>query len=105
MPDDVHIVRAATFDEMLDAVLVADDNRRYVDVNRAACDLFGCTRDELLSMRVEDVFPAGTADVAVLWREFLGEGSQTGEFTSNAATDAASSSSSGRARTSRRDDT
>ena len=60
MPDDVHAVRAATFDEMLDAVLVADDERRYVDVNRAACEMFGRTRDELLSMRVEDVFPGDT---------------------------------------------
>lgn len=29
-------------------------------------------------MRVEDVFPAGTADVGVLWRQFLREGRQAG---------------------------
>jgi PAS domain S-box-containing protein len=81
MPDDVHAVRAATFDEMLDAVLVADDERHYVDVNPAACELLGRTRDELLSMRVDDVLPTGTADVGGLWREFLREGSQAGEFT------------------------
>jgi PAS domain S-box-containing protein len=81
MPDDIQSVRAATFDEMLDAVLVADDARRYVDVNPAACDLFGRTRDELLSMRVEDLFPADSADVTVLWRQFLREGNQAGEFT------------------------
>jgi PAS domain S-box-containing protein len=36
-------------------VFVADENRCYVAVNRAACDLLGYSREELLALRVDDV--------------------------------------------------
>jgi PAS domain-containing protein len=40
--------------ECLDGVgiFVWDDDRHYVAVNQAACDLIGRTRDEILGMRV-----------------------------------------------------
>src|SRR6185369_10139179 len=31
----------ALFEDALDAILIADDDRVYVDANRAACELFG----------------------------------------------------------------
>lgn len=37
------------------AMFVADDEGRYIAVNRAACDLLGYTRDELLALRLRDV--------------------------------------------------
>lgn len=37
------------------AVFVADENRRYVAVNQAACTLVGYSREELLKLRVDDV--------------------------------------------------
>ncbi len=37
------------------AVFVADENGRYIAVNRAACELLGYTREELLARRVTDV--------------------------------------------------
>ena len=64
---------------MLDAVLVADDDRRYVDANVAACALLGRSREEILSLRVEDIMPGG-GDVEALWRQFLAEGTQSGEI-------------------------
>src|SRR5688572_1461413 len=75
-------IRARVFDEVSDAILIADDDRRYVDVNEAACALFGRTRDELLSLRVDDIMPtpAGVS-AADLWRDFLASGSQQGNFT------------------------
>jgi PAS domain S-box-containing protein len=74
--------RARVFDEVADAVLVADDDRRYVDVNQAACSLFQRTREEMLRLRIEDVMPSsGTASAEELWRDFLAAGSQEGEFT------------------------
>jgi PAS domain S-box-containing protein len=36
-------------------VFVADEERKYVAVNQAACDVLGYTRDELLKLRVDDV--------------------------------------------------
>jgi two-component system, cell cycle sensor histidine kinase and response regulator CckA len=40
----------ALFDGALDAMLIVDDEGRYVDANPAACRLFGLARDELLSL-------------------------------------------------------
>jgi PAS domain S-box-containing protein len=37
------------------AVLVADENGKYVAVNRFACEMLGYTRAELLALRVYDV--------------------------------------------------
>ena len=39
------------------AILVADDDMRYVAANEYACDLLGYTRSELLSLRVTDLAP------------------------------------------------
>jgi len=39
------------------AVFVWDDDRTYVAVNDAACELVGRTRDELLGLRVGDLTP------------------------------------------------
>ena len=37
------------------AILVADEEMRYVAANLTACELLGYTRDELLRLRVTDV--------------------------------------------------
>ena len=58
------LIQASLLGEAVDngpaAVFVADENRRYVAVNRAACELLGYTREELLALRVDDV--ADTSD-------------------------------------------
>jgi PAS domain S-box-containing protein len=59
------------------AILVADEEMRYVAANATACELLGYTRDELLQMRVTDVavypgaddeFEAMIADGALMGR-------------------------------------
>jgi PAS domain S-box-containing protein len=56
---DDPLVQAALLGEAVDggpaAVFVADEDGHYVAVNRAACDLVGYTRDELLKLRVRDL--------------------------------------------------
>src|SRR5262249_7516803 len=42
----------ALFDTSLDAILMADDQARYVDANPAACALLGYDREELLQRGV-----------------------------------------------------
>lgn len=55
---------------------VADENGRYVAVNRAACQLLGYTREELLTLSVTDV--ARYEGAAEEYREMAFEGSMAG---------------------------
>jgi PAS domain S-box-containing protein len=54
-----HLIQAGLLGEAVDAgpalVFVADEQMRYVAVNRKACEVLGYTRHELLGMRVTDV--------------------------------------------------
>ena len=62
-------------------MLVADDERRYVDVNPAACLLLRLERDEVLRLGIDDFTPPGLAEqTASLWAAFLREGTQSGTF-------------------------
>jgi len=69
----------ALFEHALDAVLIADDNRRYVDANPAACQLIGLPRESILGRHVEDFFHVlGIENVPAAWRAFQHEGTQIG---------------------------
>ena len=71
----------AIFENALDAIFVADDDARYVDVNPAACELTGYSRSELLAMSVRDLMPSGNAAVTTTaWQDFLRTGSASGEY-------------------------
>src|SRR5438128_10315988 len=71
----------AVFAESLDAIVVADDEARYVEANPAACALFGLAREEMLQRRVPDIAPPSLRDDAErAWRDFLSAGYQKGEF-------------------------
>ena len=62
-------------------MLIADDQRRYVDANRAACLLLRCTREEVLGRSIDDLTPPESrADTVALWDAFLRDGSQSGTF-------------------------
>lgn len=61
------------------AVLVADDEGRYVHANRAACKLLDRSREEVLGSCVLDVTDSQrAADVRAQWAAFLRDGSQSG---------------------------
>jgi PAS domain S-box-containing protein len=47
----------AIFDNLKDAVFIETPDGRILDANKAACDMLGYGRDELLSMRVSDIVP------------------------------------------------
>lgn len=62
------------FEAAGDAIFVEDAQGRYVEVNAAACQLLGYSRDELLSMAVRDVVADHDAPRVVAWRAAEGRG-------------------------------
>jgi PAS domain S-box-containing protein len=71
--------RQAIFESTLDAIAIADDEGRYVEVNPAACKLFGLPLSELLGKRISD-FMMSDFDFEGAWRAFLANGQGTGEL-------------------------
>jgi PAS domain S-box-containing protein len=53
----------AVFDGALDAMVLVDDERRFLDANPAACALYGCSRADLVGRR-GDEFTDACDDVA-----------------------------------------
>ena len=72
----------ALFENALDAVLIVNDERFYVDANPAACKLFGLTPAEFRGKRIDDLIdlPA-QSDVDQAWKSFIAAGTQTAECT------------------------
>lgn len=57
-------------------IFVADEEMRYVAVNRTACETLGYSRDELLALRVTDVVV--TPDAKPLYDAMITIGAQLG---------------------------
>ena len=71
----------ALFEYSLDAIVLSDDNGRYVDVNPAACELLGASREALLASRMPDhAAPELAQAFDEQWRAFLTAGEQSGEY-------------------------
>jgi PAS domain S-box-containing protein len=63
------------------AMLLADDQRRYVDANEAACTLLGLSRAELLEAGVDRLTPVALrGSVPALWERFLSQGAMQGVY-------------------------
>jgi len=70
----------------VDVILVADDDRRFVDVNDAAADALGLRRSEVVGRRIDEFF--ATADGGTIpeaWNDFVAEGVKRGICEMNAA--------------------
>jgi PAS domain S-box-containing protein len=71
----------AVFDNALDAILMADDQMRFVDANPAACVLTGYSLEELLNLKVPDITPlANHGLLATIWQQLLSAGKLEGEY-------------------------
>jgi PAS domain S-box-containing protein len=65
----------------LDALLVVDDERRVVRVNRAATKLYRVSVEQFLASRLDDFSPPEYFEVLVdLWARFEHEGAQQGHY-------------------------
>ena len=69
----------AAFDEAFDAMVIADDEGRYIEVNRSACELFGVDKADLVGMTIADFAPEGF-DVDGAWETFAETGLERGTF-------------------------
>ena len=63
----------------LDAVVVADDERRFIALNDAAVEILGMERIDLLGRRIDEFFSSAAGeDIPAAWRSFIAEGMQIG---------------------------
>jgi PAS domain S-box-containing protein len=63
------------------AVLIADDDARYVAANTQATTLTGYSMPELLTMSVPDLTPVpNTSEFRGLWQDFIRIGEQKGTY-------------------------
>jgi PAS domain S-box-containing protein len=70
-----------SFRSSLLPMLIADDQRRYVAANPAACLLLRLPEEAVLARRVDDLTPPEDRDsMDELWAAFLREGTQRGTF-------------------------
>ena len=74
------MIAPSLIDEESVAVVVADDDRRFVHANTAACDQLGIDHDDLIGMRVEEITGTPPDQVAEAWRRFREAGVQVGTF-------------------------
>lgn len=72
----------ALFNNSLDAILLADDEARFIDANASACAFLGYRYDELLRLHLWDLMPAlDRSVVQEFWQAFMNAGQQSGEYT------------------------
>ncbi|HTR36967.1 MAG TPA: PAS domain-containing protein [Bryobacteraceae bacterium] len=72
-------VLEAAADEAMDLILIVDDERRFVDLNRAASKVLGQPREEIIGRRIEDFFSEAQGEpVSAAWSTFVVEGEQRG---------------------------
>jgi PAS domain S-box-containing protein len=71
----------ASFLGSLVPMVIADDRRRYVAANPAACLLFRLAEADVLRMRIDDLTPPeNRSNLDALWEAFLRDGVQEGNF-------------------------
>src|SRR5947209_3213197 len=71
----------ALFNSSIDAILIADGSRRYLDANPAACELLGVSHSEITKYRIDDfASPALRTHIEEAWTTFLRDGKQSGDY-------------------------
>jgi PAS domain S-box-containing protein len=69
------------FAESTVPMLLADDGRRFIDANDAACRLLGLPLEEVRRLGIGDLTPPEARPLLdELWRSFLEDGSQAGHY-------------------------
>ena len=74
---EANLLFAATFEHSVVPMIVADDERRLVDLNEAAAELLGVSHEEAAALRVDDLLQEEA--VPELWQGFLRDGTWEAE--------------------------
>ncbi|HUQ22864.1 MAG TPA: PAS domain S-box protein [Gaiellaceae bacterium] len=62
----------AVFETALDAIFITDDDRRYVDVNPAGCELIGVAKRDLIGRSVDEFLPPQRLElVRATWHDYI----------------------------------
>ncbi|WP_435362637.1 PAS domain S-box protein [Haloarchaeobius sp. DYHT-AS-18] len=69
----------SVFDRAFDAMVIANDDGTYVDVNPAACELFGLPEAELVGRSIDE-FASPEYDFEAAWSEFRATERSRGTF-------------------------
>lgn len=69
----------AVFDNAFDALVIADDDGRFIDINRGACTLFGLPEEDLLGRTIPEFAPEDF-DFQAAWEQFQGDETERGRF-------------------------
>lgn len=78
---NVQVRLEAIFNHALDAILLVDNEARFVDGNPAACALLGYSREELQRLTVGDITPAPQQQHYLeLWQRFMAVGHVSGVY-------------------------
>lgn len=62
----------AVFNSMNDTVFIRDENRNLLNINRAACEMYGYTAEEFIDLSIDDISagePPYTSQDAAVWLE------------------------------------
>lgn len=70
----------ASFQQAFDAMVIADDDGKYIEVNQSACEMFGLEKEELLGRSIEDFVPEDY-DFEAAWRKFEDTSTDRGTLT------------------------
>ncbi len=66
----------AIFEGSRDSIFISDQNSKFVAVNNAACELTGCSREQLLTMRIPDLHDQPDLDAYNAYRQDIFEGKE-----------------------------
>lgn len=70
----------AIFETVLDPILIFDSERRFLDVNPAACELLLSHRQAIIGKRVDEIWPPAAMVNEDIWNAFYTTGRSVGEY-------------------------
>jgi DNA-binding CsgD family transcriptional regulator len=81
METDEQLRREPSFRRSLVPMVIADDDRRFVAANAAACLLLRLPEEDVLRLTVDDLTPLeNRREVGPLWDAFIRDGTQEGKY-------------------------